>query len=166
MTRRRSSVLVPAPLFISEGVLFFYSHPTPRCALELGPPHTVVIPWSEQFADNINSHPSSSWLATSAVLMQRGRGENIANKESRYALQVMISWTLRCGRSQRTLPGKGPSSYLDRPLTILSPCSAVRGHREFPPSAVPGNSHSHPPCRAAEEKTPRSKRHGGRLPGD
>ena len=52
-------------------------------ALELGPPHTVVIPWSEQFADNVNSHPPSSWLATSAFIMQRGRGESIADKENR-----------------------------------------------------------------------------------
>ena len=78
VTRQRSSQLP----YLYQRVLFFYSHPAPRCALELGPPHAIVIPWSEQFADNVNSHPSSSWLATSAVLMQRGRGENIADKES------------------------------------------------------------------------------------
>ena len=42
--RRRSSVLVPAPLFISEGA--FYLRPPPRGVLELGQPHSVVVPRS------------------------------------------------------------------------------------------------------------------------
>ena len=82
VTRQHSSAHAQLP-YLYQRVFVFYSHPPPRGALELGPPHAVVIPWSEQFADSVNSHPSSSWLATSAVLMQRGRGENIADKESR-----------------------------------------------------------------------------------
>ena len=84
VTRRRSPALVPAPLFISEGVCFLFA-PTPKRCVGAG----TVIPWSEQFVDTVTSHPLSSWLATSTVLMQRGRGENIMDKES--------------GRSQRNL---------------------------------------------------------------
>ena len=35
LTRRRSYAPIPAPLFISEGICFFSSHPPPRGALEL-----------------------------------------------------------------------------------------------------------------------------------
>ena len=59
-----------------------------------------------------------------------------------------------------------PSSFPDRPLTILSPCSAVRGHREFTPSVAHGDSHPDPPCREAEGKISRPKRNAGRFPGD
>ena len=43
VNRHRSSLLVPAPLFISEGVV--YPHLPPRGALELGQLHFVVVPW-------------------------------------------------------------------------------------------------------------------------
>ena len=36
----------------------------------------------------------------------------------------MTRQTLRCGRSQHTLPGMGPSSYLDRPSQVHVPLSA------------------------------------------
>ena len=64
--------------------VLFYPHPPPRGALELGPPYAVVVPWSERSRSAVHGQcelPSLS--ATSAFMLQRGRGESIEDKEKR-----------------------------------------------------------------------------------
>ena len=147
MTRRHCPVLVPAPLFISEGVghrtgqstpviqrVLFYPHPTPRGALELGRPHAIVVPWSEHSRSIVRGQcelPSSVVLVGDIRIhiAERQRGKHRGQRETPVASQVINRLTLPCGRSQRTSNGTGPSLYPGRP-------SAVRGQHPLAPSVA------------------------------
>ena len=104
LTRRRSYAPVPAPLFISEGIYFFLrTHPLEvRWSWNCG---AVVIPvvFSDPWTPSLRISPILR-PATSVVPIGDTREENTADKEI------------------------GPAG----PQTIPSPCSTVRGQREFP----------------------------------
>ena len=147
VTRRRSSVLNPAPLFISEGVV-------------LSAPTLVVVPRPERSRSAVCRQcelPSSVALFGDIRihLAERQRGKHRGQRETPVASQVITLppvWSLPA-HSSRAQDRRRTPAQADHPRSVVcSPwTTSTRSQRR------PCRRHPHPSCREAEGKAKRSK---------